>query len=147
MAPASNPSAPTGIWGVDFRIHSQIDNNFCIEAQNGTQPGRGVTLQLCLGSDLQRWALPKFDNSTNIVVDYIGLCMDARLTNATNGFARLVQYCGSGDGSRFTVLQTGQVQSVKNLKCLSIPGAASNAVVSLATCDDTKLGQLWSFGH
>jgi hypothetical protein len=48
---------------------------------------------------------------------------------------------------RFAVLSNGLVEDVANGKCLSVPGAASNASVSLADCDVTKPGQRWSFTH
>jgi len=143
-APASNPSAPTTVHGVNFKIHSQIDFNFCIETANGTTEGRSVTLQICSGSDFQFFQLPLFDNGTNILVENQGLCLDGRLVNPLF-LARKVYHCGSGDGFRFTVLSTGQIQGVKTGKCLQVPGAASNAVVSFDTCDETKPRQLWGF--
>jgi hypothetical protein len=137
----------TSIRGVSFVIKSQIDNNFCIESQNGAIAGRTVTLQICGGSDFQRWGLPLFSNQTNIIIDQEGFCLDGHFSNATLGAVETVEECQAGGRFHFAVLPTGQIQNVKNQKCLQVPGAASNASVSLANCDATKLNQLWSFTH
>ena len=138
---------PTEAHGTNFLLESQLDSNFCIEAANGTGEGRTLTLQQCLGADTQRWALPLNSDDTNLIVDSQGMCLDGRSTKANEGLPIPVAKCGSSKTWRFVVTSAGQLMTARRNLCLSIPGAASNAVVSLAPCDATRQGQLWSLAH
>ena len=140
-------ASPTGVHGTNFLIKSQIDSNFCIEVENGTGEGRTITLQTCGGADTQRWALPLNSDDTNLIVDSEGLCLDGRFSKGDEGLPLAVAKCGPAKTWRFIVTSAGQIMTARRNLCFSVPGAASNAVVSLAPCDVTRPGQLWSFGH
>jgi Ricin-type beta-trefoil lectin domain len=138
---------PTEVHGTNFLLKSQIDTNFCIEVENGTGEGRTITLQTCGGADTQRWALPLNSDDTNLIVDSQGLCLDGRFTKGDEGLPRSVAKCGPGKTWRFVINSAGQVMTARRNLCLSVPGAASNASVSLEPCDVTHPGQLWTLAH
>jgi hypothetical protein len=142
---ASTP--PTTAHGTNFLIKSQVDSNFCIEVANGTSEGRTITLQQCGGADTQRWALPLNSDDTNLIIDSQGLCLDGRFTKGDEGLPLPVAKCGPGKTWRFVFNSAGQLMTARRNLCLSVPGAASNAVVSLEPCDATRLGQLWALAH
>jgi Ricin-type beta-trefoil lectin domain len=142
VSPSVTASA---INGVNFEIHSQIDSNFCIEVQNGTIEGRTLSLQTCGGADTQRWVLTKDADSSNLLVDSQGMCVNGRSRGL--GLPLTVGSCQFGAVWRFAVTDAGLIVNERNGKCLSVPGAASNAVISLATCDGSRMGQLWGLTH
>jgi hypothetical protein len=143
-APAPPPST---IHGVNFLIKSQVDNTFCVQVASGTTEGRTITLQTCGAADTQRWAFSNNSDDTNLVLDSQGMCLDGRNRKGNDGLALPVQKCRFGDVWRWSYLSTGQIKDIRNGKCLQVPGAASNANVSLADCDPAKKTQQFLVTH
>ena len=135
---------PTQVRGMNFLIKSQVDNNFCINVENGGTEGRSVTLQTCSLSDFQRWAFPINSDDTNPIVEIEGMCINGRSVRPNSGLAVTVGKCGTGDEWHFVFTLSGHIQNVKNRKCLQVAGAVGGANVSLADCDDSNLNQLWT---
>ena len=146
-AGAPPPATPTTARGANFLIKSQLDANFCVAVATGTNEGRTITLQQCSGADVQRWAFSLNADDTNPIIEAQGMCLDGRARKSGDGLPLPVAKCRFGDAWRFTMTASGLIKDVKNNKCLSIPGAASNAAVSLADCDETKKTQLWKLAH
>ena len=144
---AGAATVPTTIHGVNFMIQSQIDVNYCIQIDNGTQEGRALTLQQCQGQDTIRWALTDNADDTNFIVDSQGMCVDGHFKKANLGLSVTVAKCQTGRVWRFAYTGVGQLMDVQNKKCLSVPGAAANAMVSLQPCDQTMNGQMWRVTH
>jgi hypothetical protein len=144
---AKTPTPPSLVHGVNFLIKSSIDNTFCIQAESGTTDGRSITLQTCGIADNQRWAFTDSDDDTNFMLDSEAMCVDGHFRRGEEGIARTVHKCGFDGASRFTYTASGLIRDVKNDMCLSVPGAANNANVSLAVCDESKPGQLWLIEH
>jgi hypothetical protein len=152
VAPALNAGAattadavttPTTAHGTNFLIKTQLDNGYCMEVASGTAPGRTIALMPCSNAEPQRWALTWNDDDTNLLVDTQGMCIDARLRTTSQGQAASVQRCRFGDAWRFTYTPVGQIQEVKNGRCLSVAAAAGSVPVVFAPCDETATGQLW----
>ncbi len=95
----------------------------------------------------RRWAFTWNADDTNLIVDSQGMCLDGRFRTANLGLAMPVAKCGFKEVWRFAYRSLGLIMNVKNNKCLSVPGAVSNAAVSLVTCDDTRQAQLWMLSH
>jgi len=138
---------PTAAHGANFQIKSQIDNNFCIAVAGGTNEGRLITLQQCGSADTQRWAFTWNADESNVIVESQGMCLDGRARKGGDGQSLPVQKCRFGDAWRFTVIASGLIKDLQNKKCLSVPGAAANAAVSLVDCDESKKNDLWKLAH
>ena len=136
---------PTTAHGANFLIESQLDTAFCIEVQPGTTEGRTLSLHQCGGADTQRWAMTDNADVTNLLVDSQGMCVDGHFRGLDH--ALTVNSCQFGKVWRFAFTEAGSLVNERNGKCLSIPGAATNAIVSLATCDVSRLGQRWTLAH
>lgn len=134
---------PSTAHGTNFQIKSQVDNNFCVQVGSGTNEGRTVTLQQCSSADAQRWAFTYDKDETNLIVETNGMCLDSRAVKPNTNTAVPVMKCQFGEAWRYTYTASGLIKDVKLNKCLSVPGAAANAAVSLADCDEKKKGQLW----
>ena len=145
---AATPPEPSQVHGVNFLVKSQIDTSFCMQVATGTQEGRLVTLQTCSNADSQRWGFTWNDDDSNFIVEeQVGMCLDGHAPKGSEGLALPVARCQTGAAWRFVFTSAGLIESVRNGKCLSVAGAASNANVSLADCDATRQGQLWTIGH
>ena len=147
-ATADAVTTPTTASGSNFLIKTLLDTNYCMAVQPGTAEGRTVTLAACdATSDFQRWGLTQNNDGTNLIIDTQGMCLDARLRTTNQGQTVPVQQCRFGDAWRFTYTVLGQLQEVKNGRCLAVAGAASNAAVVLAPCDETATGQRWKLAR
>ena len=144
---AKVPGTPSLVHGVNFLIKSSIDNTFCMQVETGGTEGRSITLQTCGVADTQRWAFTDNDDDTNFMLDSQAMCVDGHFRKGEEGIARTVHKCGLDGASRFIYAASGLIRDVKNDMCLSVPGAANNANVSLALCDESKPGQLWLIQH
>lgn len=133
--------------GADFLIKSQLDPNFCIQVGTGTKPGRTIALQQCGLADVQRWTFTLNSDDTNFIVESQGMCLDGHLAPAEEGLPLQVARCKTTARWRFELTAVGLIRNVGSGLCLSIPGAASNANVSRATCDETKATQRWVLVH
>lgn len=91
--------------------------------------------------------MPLNSDDTNLMVDSEGLCLDGRFSKGDEGLPLSVGKCGTSKTFRFILNSSGQFMTARRNLCLSIPGAASNAVVSLAPCDVTQPGQRWTLTH
>ena len=140
---AARALPPTQVFGVDFLLKSQIDTNFCMEVQNGTTPGRKITLQVCGGADQQRFVFTRYANNTNTIVENQGMCVDGHDHQATHYSPIPVRKCVESTAWHWTFLSTGQIKNAMNGECLWVPGAASNAAVHLDPCKATDKRDLW----
>jgi hypothetical protein len=146
-AAAATAKLKTSIHGVNFQVQPVADTNFCMQAESGVLPGRTITLQSCAVADNQRWAFSMNQGTTNLILDSQGFCLDGRFHPGDEGLARPVNPCRFASEWKFVYLGTGLIEDVGNGKCLSVPGVAANAPVSLADCDVTKPGQHWLIVH
>lgn len=144
---AKAPSEPSQVHGVNFLIKPQLDNFFCVQVESGGTEGRPITLQTCGNADTQRWALSNNSDGTNLILDSQAFCVDGDFHKGDEGIARTVRTCGFESTSRFVFTSAGLIRDVKNNMCLWVPGAASNANVSLKDCDETEINQRWSVAH
>jgi hypothetical protein len=141
-------TTPTTAHGTNFLLKTQLDTNYCVAVESGTAPGRPITLAPCNTSDeMQRWALTWNEDNTNLFVDTQGMCIEARLRTTNQGQTASVQRCRFGDAWRFTYTPLGQIQEVKNGRCLSVAGAAGSLPVVFAPCDENSKGQFWKFAR
>jgi ricin-type beta-trefoil lectin protein len=137
----------TTIHGVNFQVKSFDDTNFCMQVESGVLPGRTITLQQCGVADNQRWAFSLNRGTTNLILDSQGMCLDGRFQSGDEGLARPVNACQFSPEWKFVYLGNSLIEDIANGKCLSVPGAAANAAVSLADCDPSKVGQQWLVTH
>jgi len=140
-------STPTTARGANFLVKTQLDPNFCMAVGTGTNEGRTVTLQQCTGVDTQRFAFSLNADDTNVIIESQGMCLDGRTRKGGDGLAIPVAKCKFNDAWRFSMTASGLIKDERSGKCLGVPGAASNAAVSLVACDETKKGQLWKLAH
>lgn len=136
-----------GVNHDNFLLESVVNTNFCIDDGPGFATGRALLLQSCTTVDTQRWALTDNADGTNALDDSQGMCVDTTGRTVGDGIAVAVFDCRFGMTQRFRYTVAGLVQAKGTNTCLSVPGAASNASVSLATCDATKTGQQWKLAH
>jgi hypothetical protein len=132
--------------GANFVVKSLLDTNFCIEVASGSGEGRSLTMQQCSSVDTQRWMLTWGSNGLNEMVDTQGMCVDVKGRKVNDGIAVVVVQCHHNRAEAVTFTSSGLLD-FKSGGCLSIGGAANDAMVSLATCDETKNGQLWKLTH
>lgn len=138
-------AAASIIFGANFQIRSQLDNNFCIKVADGTSEGRTLALAQCAGVQTQQWMFTQNRDDTNFLVEAaVGLCVQAERVGNNPSPVVDVAKCGARD-ERFIVTVASQIQSVRRGTCLSVPGAAVAAPLSQAPCDETKKTQLWNF--
>jgi hypothetical protein len=139
--------APSTARGSSLLIKSQIDNYYCVEVAGGTASGRAIRLEQCGATDTQRWTFTKDSDGTNLIVDSQGMCLDGRLPRATHLPGMPVNSCRFTSDERYTFLPSGMIKNVSSGRCLSVPGAAANAAVTLNKCDQTKKGEFWKLAH
>ena len=144
-APAAAVPPPSTIHGVNFRIETQVDNNFCVEADSGTLPGRTLTLQQCGVADNQRFALTAEASGLNELLDSQGMCLDVSAQQRGDGVPVPVMLCNHTRAQVLSYTGTGLLQYGKG--CLQVPGAAANAPITLAKCDVSKPNQRWLVTH
>jgi ricin-type beta-trefoil lectin protein len=143
QAPKPPADAPSTVFGTNFIIKSQADQNFCMQVAPGSAEGRTVNLQPCSSSETQRFTFTHNLDDSNLIIESQGMCIDGRSRKAGDGQAMPVQKCRFGEAWRFAYLSNGTIKDDKNDKCLVIVTAAANAAVTLAACDATKPQHRW----
>jgi hypothetical protein len=134
---------PSAAHGAGFLIHSQLDQNYCIATDGSTANDRNLTVQQCSPSSDQTWAFTWRADNLNQVVEWQGMC----LKTAPRGQPALVELCADSPSFRWTFTAAGLIQNQQNGACLTIPGAAANAVVTVENCKAANARDRWKLAH
>ena len=125
--------------GEGFQIRSQLDPTFCIDVAAGATQGRPLSLSACLqGLQTQLWTFTNNSDGSNLLVDYMGMCVDTAGRKVGDGLALKVRKCSFVSSQRFQFTSVGRIQVTGTTKCLSIPRAAPAVAVFLETCNSSN---------
>jgi len=142
---AGTPLPPSTAYGESLLFKAAVDGTFCLDEQSGSTQGRMVILSTCTTADSQRWTLTHDPDGSNAMVDSQGMCIDSTGRKVNDGTAVEVFDCNLHSHQRFSYTADGLIQAKQG--CLSVPGAAVGAPVSLVTCDSTSNRQLFHLAH
>jgi len=138
VAPRATPSTA---HGEGFQLRSHVDSNFCIDVPAGSTQGRQLSLGVCSLNATQRWTFTSNADGTNLIVDSMGMCVDAVGRKAGDGIALKVVNCSFVKTQRFRYTSVGRIQLSGTTSCLSIPRAGAAAAVFLENCNSATTRQ------
>jgi hypothetical protein len=132
--------------GVNFTIHPQVDQNFCVENSSVPQnPASDAVMSQCAPRDSQHWTFgAAADGSVVIIGGSEGQCLD--FSAKVDSLVSVVP-CTFKSAEHFFYTPTGQIESTSGKKCLQTAGAALDAAMYLDKCDSSVKLQIWILGH
>jgi hypothetical protein len=139
--------APSTAHGENFLFESEVDTNFCIDVQFGDTEGRQLTLGQCSTSPSQVWTLSYDVDNQNQMLDFEGMCVDARRRIAGDGIPLEVFKCANRASQKFSYTATGHLLELKSGNCLWVSGAVVGTAISLNACDDADKRQVWKLAR
>jgi hypothetical protein len=127
-------ATPTTAHGGGFLIRSGVNQNYCVDVVAGATQGRALSLSACSQNASQRWTFTENADGTNVIVDSLGMCVDAAGRKAGDGVALRVVRCSFVKAQRASYSSVGRIQVSGTKNCFSVPQAHAGAPVFLATC-------------
>jgi hypothetical protein len=140
--------AYTHYHGVNFKITTELDDSFCLDASlDPKEEGHEVYIYKCHGHENQRWTLTDNQDKHSIIVGHKGLCLDVRGRKSGDGTPIQLWKCHYGDNQRFDFNSKEQIKEAHTGKCLEAAGAADRKAVFINDCDEKKASQRWKLSH
>ena len=129
--------------GVNFTIHSEVDQNFCLEDSVAPDnPASEASISQCAVRDNQRWTFAHAaDGSLVIIGGSAGDCLDFSGKKNVS-----MNPCTFGPTEHFFYNKTGQIENSAKTKCLEAAAASQGASTIVVKCEDVAL-QIWPLGH
>jgi hypothetical protein len=147
-AASSTKSSPPGTQphGVNYKIHSEVDVNFCIEdIPSSSVPASEASMSQCATRDGQDWTFADPANGSIVLIGgNFGNCLDASAIVST---AISDIPCTFKSGEQFYYSSAGQIESTSGKKCLQASQATQDAVIFIAKCDPSVRLQIWQLSH
>ena len=130
--------------GVNFTIHSEVDQNFCLEDSPAPDnPASEASISQCAVRDNQHWTFANAaDGSVVIIGGSAGDCLDFSAKKSVSMIP-----CTFGTAERFFYSKTGQIESTSKTKCLQAAAASQNASTSIVKCRKGVALQVWMLSH
>jgi hypothetical protein len=144
-AAAATQSAPAiAPNGVNFVIHSEVDQNYCLEDTPAPDnPASEASLSQCAVRDDQEWTFANAaDGSLVIIGGTAGNCLDFSVKKNVS-----MTPCTFGTAEHFLYSNTGQIESTSKTKCLQAAAATQNAQTSVVKCQKGVELQIWKLSH
>jgi hypothetical protein len=129
--------------GVNFTIHSEADQNFCLEDSVAPDnPASEASISQCAARDNQHWTFAHAaDGSIVIIGGSAGDCLDFSGKKSVS-----MNPCTFGPTEHFFYNKTGQIENTAKTKCLEAEAATQNASTFVVKCEDVPL-QIWPISH
>ena len=144
-AGASSPNVGPRVQpnGVNFTIHSEADQNFCLEDSVAPDnPASEASISQCADRDNQHWTFAHaVDGSIVIIGGSAGDCLDFSGKKSVS-----MNPCTFGPTEHFFYNKTGQIENTAKTKCLEAEAASQNASTFVVKCKDVPL-QIWPISH
>lgn len=140
---ATATTYPPGPAGVNFTLHPDADQNFCLS--NITNDQLALSMQQCNTVDSQHWTFAQSKDDSSVIVDGSGQCLEA--ASKPNKLAQ-ANPCSFEAPEHFVYNENnGQLRTVSGKLCLQDAQAADNAAVYFTTCVKGLVTQIWVIGH
>jgi hypothetical protein len=129
--------------GVNFTLHLEQDQNFCVEAPPEETTLDAIVSQ-CAARDDQDWTFPDVSDGSIILIDGAGQCVDF---GGVSGTLVDVVPCTFASSERFHYTAKGQFQDASGKYCLEATAATQDASLEFTTCSKTAQSQVFVLGH
>ena len=134
---------PPGPQGVNFTLHTDADQNFCLSNITGGE--LGLSIQECAANDSQHWTFAQSADNSSVLVDGNGQCLEAAAK--PNKLAQ-ANPCTFQTPEHFLYKDsTGKLETVSGKLCLQYAVAADNASLYFTSCVKGLVTQIWVIGH
>jgi hypothetical protein len=134
---------PPGPAGVNFTLHPDADQNFCVSNVTGGQ--LALSIQECSPVDSQHWTFAQSVDNSSVIIDGNGQCLE---TAAKPNKPAQANPCSFQTPEHFVYKgNTGKIQTIKGNLCLQDAQAADNAALFFTTCVKGLVTQVWVIGH
>ncbi len=129
--------------GVNFTIHTEGDQNFCLEDSVAPDdPASEASISQCAARDNQHWTFAHAaDGSLVIIGGSAGDCLDFSGKKNVS-----MNPCTFGPTERFLYSKSGQIENTAKTKCLEAAAATQDASVAAVKCADVA-AQVWPLSH
>jgi hypothetical protein len=140
---ATTTTFPPGPQGVNFTMHPDADQNFCVSNITGGE--LALSIQQCGPVDSQHWTFAQSADNSSVLVDGNGQCLET--ASKPNKLAQ-INPCTFLSPEHFVYKEnTGKIQSVSGKLCLQDATAADNASLFFTACVKGLVTQVWVLGH
>jgi hypothetical protein len=134
---------PRSPQGVNFTLHTDADQEFCVSNITGGQ--LGLSVQECSPVDSQHWTFAQSADNSAVIIDGSGQCLEAA---AKPNKPAQANPCTFESPEHFVYKgNTGKIQTVKGNLCLQDAQAADNAALFFTACVKGLVTQVWVIGH
>jgi hypothetical protein len=133
------------VHGSQMLVRSALNEQMCWDAQNGkAEAGTPVVLWPCGAKENQHWTFADQAGGMTSVLGIGGLCLGARGLPAADGAPLELAQCNGQPNEQFRHNADGRLVEVGSGKCLTARSPAQTTPVTLAACDVSNGGQVWT---
>jgi hypothetical protein len=134
---------PASPQGVNFTLHTDADQNFCVS--NVTNGQLGLSIQECSAVDSFHWTFAQSADNSAVLIDGSGQCLEAA---AKPNKLALANPCTFQTPEHFLYKgNTGKIETVNGKQCLQDAAAADDAALYFTSCVKGLVTQIWVIGH
>lgn len=139
------------IAGGNYEVHPRNNPGLCLDVKGDkAAAGTEVFLFSCHGKPNQRWSFvdqPQPPNAVN-VQGLGGLCLDVANNSTADGTPINLFPCGPEKPNQtFRLFQDGQLRELHSDRCLTVGQAAEGQQLTLASCAEGNMNQVWTMSQ
>jgi hypothetical protein len=136
---------PLGVqpYGVNFGLHSDIDQNYCIEA-TANSSGSPLSVSQCAARDNQHWTFAEATDGSFVMISGLGTCISV---DKQSPFGMDLGPCTFNGSEHFQYNEAGQFENRSAKLCLQYAQPAQDASVFFTKCNPNVTQQVIVISH
>jgi hypothetical protein len=137
------------ISGPNYEIHPRSNPALCLDVKGDkVAAGQEVQLYNCSGNPNQRWNFVDQPNNAMNIQGIGGFCLDVANGSMADGTPTNLYPCGPEKPNQsFRLFQDGEVREVHSNRCLTVASPAPGQQLTLSTCSQDNLNQVWTMSQ